>query len=276
MLSIICCSINNDYLNKLQISINNSIDLNFELLIHDNKINNLSISEAYNKYASIAQYDYLVFVHEDVEFLNKGWANNLIQILANSNNGIVGVAGSTYLPSVPSGWYLPDEKYNKVFIHQGFKYKEAQVRLDNQGLDMTSVYLLDGVFLAMRKDVWQEFPFDSELTGFHAYDVDISQRVSAKYQNIFTNQIEILHKSEGKVDKTYFDAILNYKKKYFGFKYPKREYIVEIELLKQLYKTLRCYDDKMFVVKQLKPYRKMRILGIKGYFQIYTFFKNAK
>ena len=145
MISILVCSINTNLLIALKKSLKTTNTLPLEVLVIDNLIEKKSISQAYNKLAKLAKYDNLVFVHEDVEFVSSDWYEKLICILKNKEVGIVGVAGSTYLPSVPSGWYLPNEYYNNVFIHQGFKYRQTPVRFDNQGKDLAPVYLLDGV-----------------------------------------------------------------------------------------------------------------------------------
>ena len=276
MISFIICSVNKSDLNLCLNSIQNSIGFPHEFIIIDNIKEKLSLSCAYNKGASLSNFNYLVFIHEDLEFLSINWGEMVVDILKDVKYGIVGLAGSTYLPSVPSGWYLPDEVFNKVYIRQGFKYKELAVRFDNHGEDLTPMYLLDGVFLAMRKEVWQEFPFNENLDGFHAYDVDICQRVSAKYQNVFTKQIELLHKSEGKVDKTYFDAILKYKLSYSNFAYPKRNHKLEYALLNQFYSHLRCYYDKKDCIEKISPFIKSKYLGWKGYLSFKQMLRHAK
>ena len=267
MLTIICCSVNKVYLDKLKLSIDNFSDIDTEFLFYNNLGSNLSIASVYNKLAKKSRFDNLLFIHEDVEFISPNWGLKLMEILKNKIVGVVGIAGSTYLPAVPSGWYLPDENLNNVYIHQGFKYSKKEIRFDNQGKDITEVYLLDGVFLAMRKEVWQQFPFNENLKGFHAYDVDICQRVSSKFQNIFTNQIELLHHSEGKVDKKYFDAILQYKRQFLNFNYSKRDVELECQLLEQFYTNLRCYYDVDIIKNKLLPFVKVNYLGWKGYFR---------
>ena len=276
MISIIICSINNLLLEKCKLNFIQTIGVDYEFIEINNLKEKLSLSDAYNKAALVSKFNVLLFIHEDVEFIKPHWGKKLINILKKKEIGVVGVAGSTYLSIVPSGWYMPDDSLNKVYIHQGFKYKTAPIRFDNQGEDLTPVYLLDGVFLAMRKEIWEEFPFNENLEGFHAYDVDICQRVSSKYQNIFTNQIEILHHSEGKVDKNYFDALLNYKKQYMNFNYHKRNYKIEFELLFQFYKHLRCYYDKHECISKILPFVKFKYLGVRGYFSFHKFLRNEK
>ena len=268
MISIITCSTNPDFFYLLEKSIKDTCTFDFEIIKIDNSIEKLSLSQAYNKGAKKSQFSYLVFVHEDVEFMNSCWDESLLTLLENKEIGIIGIAGSNYLPSTPSGWYLPDEKYNKVFIHQGFKYKKAPVRFDNQGEDLTPVYLLDGVFLAMRKEVWMEFPFNERLRGFHAYDVDICQRVCSKYQNLFTKQIELFHKSEGKVDISYFEALITYKKEFFKFNYEQIDHEIEYQILLNLFKSIRSYYEENICLEIIKPYIKLKNLGLARYFNI--------
>lgn len=270
MISILVCSISPVDLDHLKKSIACTIgqDSLYEIIFFDNRIHKYGITKVYNILANKAKYPNLVFVHEDVEFINIGWDHLLLKLLQDKQNGVIGIAGSTYLPSVPSGWYLPDEKYNNVYIHQGFKYKNTDIRFDNKGEDLTPVYLLDGVFLAMRKEIWEEFSFNEKLMGFHAYDVDICQRVSSKYKNIFTKQIEILHKSEGKVDRSYFEALITYKKDFIKFNYEIIDYEIEYQILLNLHKSLMMYYEEKICVEILKPYIKIKNLGLARYFSI--------
>lgn len=272
MFSIITCSINENYLSKFKESVAKTVKSEYEIIVIENNIDQLSLTQAYNKGAFKAKFENLVFVHEDVEFLNTGWDINIIELLNDSSVGVVGVAGSTYLPSSPSGWYLPDNRLNKIFINQGYKYKSKETIVFNQGEDLTPVYLLDGVFLAMNKKVFKEFLFNEKLEGFHAYDVDLCQRVSANYQNFFTNRVEILHYSEGNNEKTYVEALIQYKLQFINkFAYNKRNYFVEFELLKALYNgnfhnvSLKWYFNKCTRIEMIKPFLKLRYLGLLGY-----------
>ena len=271
MLSIIICNVDESFLLRCLKSIEETVSIPYEIIPFDNSISKVSITKAYNISASKAKYENLVFVHEDVEFLENGWGERLISILENNKIGIVGIAGSTYLPSVPSGWYLPNENLNNVYIHQGFKHSKKEVRIDKMGEDLTPVYLLDGVFLAMRKEVWNEFKFNENLKGFHAYDVDISQRVSIKYQNIFTNQVELLHHSEGRVDLSYYISLLEYKKEQLSYSYPSRNYSLEYQIIQSLILNLNHYFDKKTCVSLIKPFVKVKYLGIKGCLLLWFF-----
>ena len=75
MLSIIVCSVNRKYLLNFEKNVAETIgdNVEYEILAIDNKVMRLSICAAYNRAASEARYPYLLFIHEDVEFLEKGW-----------------------------------------------------------------------------------------------------------------------------------------------------------------------------------------------------------
>ena len=278
MISILVCSIAPNDFDKLELNISETIGIGikYEVLKFDNRLEKKGITSVYNYLASQAKYTNLLFIHEDISFGTTNWGEIIVELLQRREFGVVGIAGSSYLPSMPSGWYLPFETCNNVYIKQGFKYSNKAVRFDNQGEDLTPVFLLDGVFLAIRKEVFTEFCFNEKLTGFHAYDVDICQRISTRYQNIFTNRFEIFHQSEGKVDRDYFEAILHSKLEYLNFKYGIRNRALEFAILKQLYFQLRCYYDKPICKAKLRPYIKIKYLGIKGLYSYFKMLRNDK
>ena len=97
MISLIVCSRNQALLQELQASVEKTIGVPHEFVVIDNLDNQYNISQAYNKGTREAKFGYLIFVHEDVEFLTKNWGNALMDIIKNKNVGAVGIAGSNYL-----------------------------------------------------------------------------------------------------------------------------------------------------------------------------------
>ena len=65
----------------------------------------MSISAAYNKGARKAKYNYLLFIHEDIKFLENNWGQELLQSHnSNDNIGIIGLAGGTKKFPLPTGF----------------------------------------------------------------------------------------------------------------------------------------------------------------------------
>ncbi|MFX5306134.1 glycosyltransferase, partial [Acinetobacter baumannii] len=62
----------------------------------------MSITEAYNSGAEKSTFENLLFLHEDIIFYTRNWGNKLLHHLQKESTGIVGVAGSSYVPFAPS------------------------------------------------------------------------------------------------------------------------------------------------------------------------------
>lgn len=200
MISIIIVSINNKLFQEVSSSINVSLNLDFEIIKIDNIRERLSIAKAYNRGALQAKYDFLVFVHEDVLFHTFNWGKILVDYFYDLDKvGVIGVAGSSYIPISPSDWWLS----NPAYLHSNFYSNKKNGKIGD-GLHKRwgqqtpqKVFALDGMFLAMKKSVWEEFPFDESLIGFHGYDTSICYQVSKKYQNYFVPDILLEHFSKG-------------------------------------------------------------------------------
>lgn len=203
MLSIIISSYRPDYFDALKESIADTCGIQYEII----KIENpgvMGTCAAYNLGAKKAQYENLLFLHEDVLFHSKNWGQKLITHLENPHTGIIGVAGSNYVPFAPSGWYV--QGYSYVYLLQNTKNKVDKTFINSTTRHRNRVFAVDGVFLAMQKTKAEEFRFDEKIGGYHAYDLDISLRISKKYKNFVVNDILIEHFSEGNPDKAFLDG----------------------------------------------------------------------
>ncbi|WP_143885570.1 glycosyltransferase [Chryseobacterium binzhouense] len=203
MLSIIISSYQPHYYTALEKNIAETCGVKYEII----KIENfaaMGLCEAYNKGANKAKYDQLLFLHEDVKFNKNNWGHTLVRLLSSFDTGIIGLAGGTYVPSSPYGWFTTMENA-KINIIQ--HKKDGKVVLEKTfDTEKEKVLAVDGVFLGIRKSVYIEFPFNNILKGYHGYDTDLSLRVSKKYQNFVTSKIVLEHYSEGKPDKDWFET----------------------------------------------------------------------
>lgn len=213
MLSIIISSYQQNYYDQLVKNINETIGDGFQYeIIQMWNPNLMSITKAYNLGAEKSKFQNLLFLHEDIVFHTKGWGEKLSDHLDKENTGIIGVAGSSYVPAAPSSWTV-DEKYNFANILQGNKQNTEFFHIQSTKANKTKVFAVDGVFLAIKKENFIQFKFDENLPGFHGYDLDFSLRVSKKYQNYVVDDILIQHFSGGNLDKVWFDANVKVKEK---------------------------------------------------------------
>ncbi|MFC7346665.1 glycosyltransferase [Chryseobacterium zhengzhouense] len=206
MLSIIISSYQEDYYKNLHENIKNTIGENF---VHEIiKIDNpglMGICEAYNKGASKASYDYFLFIHEDILFQTADWGDKLIAHFNTLKNpGVLAVAGTSYKSVLPVGWWSFND-YRRLHIDQITKQKEVH----SHRLQHTEeVMITDGVFLAMTKNIWNQFKFNDKNLDFHGYDIEISLDVSKKKQNYVLHDILITHLSSGNITRNWLDRLI--------------------------------------------------------------------
>ncbi|ROH95779.1 glycosyltransferase [Chryseobacterium daecheongense] len=279
MISIIISSYLPHYFSALQKNIAETIGATYEIIKIDNP-GLMGICEAYNKGANRAQYDLLLFIHEDILFQTQNWGEKLISHLNESKTGIIGVAGSSYVPSAPSSWTV-SEKYNFANILQGSKENTDSFHIHTTHQNRNKVFAVDGVFIAINKENYLNFKFNEKLLkGFHGYDLDFSLRVSKKLQNYVVDDILIEHFSAGNLNKEWMDNNILVKqnigsdfqkeidsetetKVFLGFLYNYYKYYpVNI---KNILDTLRFYPKKLNFKDQL--------LIIKKYFNYIRYSK---
>ena len=201
MISVIICSINNDLAQQVQKNIADTIGVVWESIIIENIQSPKSLTEVYNFGASKAQYDVLLFVHEDVLFKTQHWGKNLLDNFTNDTNlGLIGIAGSKYKSKAPSGWFSGIAALDCCKITHVDSNQQTQQIYFNPvaGTRLQQVVVLDGVLLCCKKNVWQQVKFDEILLkGFHLYDIDFSFRVAQKFKVIVSFEIDLIHLTEG-------------------------------------------------------------------------------
>ena len=202
MFSIIICSISPERLAQTSRNIAETIGTACEVIGMDNRGKNWPIARVYNEGARRAQYPYLFFVHEDVKFHTQGWGPVIAAKLAEPACGVIGFAGSEVKPKAYSGWGASD-KWARVLMYQGGRGKTylgvSHVYAEEPFAEVVTV---DGLGMFVRKEVWQQYPFDEALlTGFHCYDLDFSLQLAAtgRYKNYVccTPRVLIEHFSVG-------------------------------------------------------------------------------
>jgi hypothetical protein len=214
MISIIISSYQPEYLNAFSKNIAENTGVPYELIVVENK-NAMSLCAAYNIGAKKARYNFLCFSHEDILIQTDNWGSKVVELFQSNNElGLIGVAGNTYKPIMPTHWSFPgaDLKTFYMNIFQEYKYegKRATHMLYNPKSERLSyVAAIDGVWFCTKKEIITENPFDeTTFTSFHAYDVDISLAIGRKYKVAVTFDIDIHHFSEGGFGKSWIEETL--------------------------------------------------------------------
>jgi GT2 family glycosyltransferase len=180
MISIIICSRNPDISDELKQNIAETIGVEYELIVIDNSKNNYSIFSAYNEGVRRAQYPYLCFMHDDILFHTENWGEIVLDHFEDKNIGILGFAGTHFLPDVPTYWttspFISEHnltndngKVFECFKHEFFGDKS-----------MVDAVVCDGFCFFAQKKLFSDnrIAFDEKTySGFHYYDMDICMQV---------------------------------------------------------------------------------------------------
>lgn len=202
MISVIVSSHRVAYFSALTTNIAETIGVDYELIEVKNP-GTMGICKAYNIGAKKSKFPYLCFVHEDVKFISKNWGQNLITHFSTDPKcGVIGLAGSICKNRMATSWWQPvinGTETKRTNYIQGFPNRTSKHFLLNPlQEDKSLVVSLDGVFMAMKRNVWEKVLFDEKLLkGFHAYDLDFTIRSSKNFNNYVVYDILLEHYSEG-------------------------------------------------------------------------------
>lgn len=225
MISVIICSQHNDMDNHLAKNIFETIGAEYEIIHIDNSEGQYNIFQAYNIGVQRAKGKYLCFMHEDVFFHSYGWGQVLIEILSKDTIGILGIAGSHLLLN-QLDWRFYDYSCRLIYLMQGnssvephpLYYLEHRGDFDKFPLEKGTekVAVVDGVWMAMRKDLFNQIRFDdNNFHDFHLYDSDICMQVNHLGLDVMvTDRIVLEHFSEGSFSERFNNSLQVFLKKW--------------------------------------------------------------
>lgn len=142
--------------------------------------------------------DYLILCHDDV-IIESDICYKLPDILRTEYD-IVGVAGTTQCKlSEPALWHLMGGGFGSGNLHGAVAHgSETQKHMTCFGPYPQRVILIDGVFMAIHRRVFERIRFDeSNPAGFHFYDLDYSLQCHQAGFKIGVSDILITHASPG-------------------------------------------------------------------------------
>lgn len=134
-----------------------------------------SLSEAYNIIIEKSSNDIVVLCHDDIYFEKKGWGRKIIKhFKRNPDYGILGAAGSKYLPKSGMWWEINTEMFG-IVNHEKDGKKWTSKYSEPKGSKIDDTIIVDGLFIALNKKNIKK-TFNEDVKGFHFYDVDFSFR----------------------------------------------------------------------------------------------------
>lgn len=162
------------------------------------KINNgeKSLSEVYNEIINESPNDIIILTHDDIYFDTNAWYNKILRHFEKTDYGILGMAGTTYLPETGK-WWENRMKMVGIVNHEADGRKWESKYSNNIGNDIKQVVIVDGVFIAIHRGRLKKH-FNEEFEGFHFYDLPFcfENYLEGVKVGVITN-VRITHKSIG-------------------------------------------------------------------------------
>lgn len=209
------------------------------------KVNNgqKSLTKVYNEILDESQTDIVVLCHDDIYFETRKWAAKLEKHFSNSDYGILGVAGTTYLSTSGRWWDVTTEMKGTVnHEHEGKKWTSKYSIYETN--EITPTIIVDGLFIGVHKNRIKK-NFNESFDGFHFYDISFCfDNFIEKVSVGVVPDILITHKSVGMTNESWESN-----KVFFAEKY--KEYLPQI--LEEKLPTLPKRNAKQPLVSIVIP-----------------------
>jgi glycosyltransferase involved in cell wall biosynthesis len=200
--TILCCYNDKKQLDCFLESLQKQ-DEKFELLLIDNRKNKYnSCSEAFNKNLEKIKTEFVVFSHQDIVLTKPDQLRRFVDYLtAMGEDDILGVAGGKR-----------GEKYTITNICHGASNKKAGGK---QLEGIAEVDVIDECFFGGSTKCFLNYPFDEKLCpGWHMYAVERSLAALVRGDHVYVCDIELEHRSKGKINHAYNVDFYNVSKRY--------------------------------------------------------------
>ena len=163
--------------------------------VHDAR----SLAEGYNRAAAKATGELLVFSHDDIELVTPDFAARLVAHLEGYDG--VGVAGASRVTG--PHWGHAGQRFIHGHVLHAPPTGQRGALMMAAGFQQPvclGIRALDGVFIAVRRHVWEAHRFDDRrYDGFHLYDLDFTWRASGAGSCLAVPlDLTLLHQSAGR------------------------------------------------------------------------------
>lgn len=179
-------------------------------------MNQYSLTELYNKgldeVKDSGRNDIVVFSHNDILFETYNWGYKLLGLFNNGDYHIIGLAGSTEMPSSGRWWDDRSTMRGIVKHTNGFDVWTSTYSSPTRFIQDT--VLVDGLFFAVDPDEI-ESRFLEEFKGFHFYEISFCIENWLDGCNIgVTTDILVLHQSVGETNNQWEQNRIQFIEKY--------------------------------------------------------------
>ena len=131
-----------------------------------------SLTNCYNEILKQSKFDIITYVHDDIIFETNNWGNKILKhFKRNPNYGILGKAGTKYMPKSGRWWDNGMTEVIGQVYHQSEGKKWLSKYSEYFGNKIEDTIIVDGLFFVVNKNNIKQ-TFDEDIRGFHFYEVD--------------------------------------------------------------------------------------------------------
>jgi hypothetical protein len=153
-----------------------------------------------------------VFCHNDMIYKTRNWGKVLLNQMNHNDFGIVGVAGTTYVPKSGMWWEDRSKMYGIVEHTDGLKTWVSEYSNPINGIQPT--VMVDGLFMAVDPEKIVK-GFNENYGKFHFYDITFCVDNYVQDVNVgVTTMIRVLHKSVGMTNQSWEDNRKKFSEEY--------------------------------------------------------------
>lgn len=168
--------------------------------------NEFPLSVIYNRGINESIHDIVVCCHNDIK-LEKNWGKKLLEDFSNNTDfGIIGKAGSCYMPTSGVYWEKMQQTMVGQVYHHPNGYKKWLNKYSPKLPFLISVVTIDGLFISFDKTKIKH-KFDETIGKFHFYDHGfcIPNYLDGIKLGV-TSSFEITHESVGRPNDEFFES----------------------------------------------------------------------
>ena len=212
LISVIICSIDQHKFEGVSANYSKLLaQQRFEIIgIHDAR----SLAEGYSGGIGKSKGELVILSHDDIRILTSDFAARLGAHMAAFD--LIGVAGTTRV--VGGSWLDAGDPYLYTLISspEPESGRLQTVLLGGEPLVVPGIQGLDGVFMAMHRNVAESVGFDAtNFDGFHLYDLDFSFRAHlAGHRLAVCRDIVLVHESIGHYDAIWDKYVRRFNEKF--------------------------------------------------------------
>lgn len=220
MISLVICSKIGCLSFELRKNIEESIDVEYEIVLIDNSKGVYSIFSAYEEGVKRSSFPIICFMHEDILYKAKGWGKSVLKCFEDKSIGLCGVIGSSLMLDIDSCWWSTDCAVGRIWQRRETEsYATAFKESELESLGKIDVVTVDGVWFCVRKSLFSDIGFDEGFYGkWHGYDLDVCMQVlQAGYRCVVLSDVKIEHFSTGVLGKEWLSALAFFQKKWKSY-----------------------------------------------------------